>query len=68
MIYAPCFNRYTLVLAVDANFRLKRRAVSSTERDPALCDGWGYFVQEKPYLEHVLAHATQEDVRHSSHV
>jgi hypothetical protein len=55
---------YTLVVAIDANFRLKRRAVSSNERDPALGDGWGYFVEDKPYLDYVLKHADQEDVSH----
>ena len=53
---------YTLVLAIDANFRLRRRAVSSDERDPALGDGWGYFVQHEPYVEHILKHAKQDDV------
>lgn len=53
---------YTLVLAVDANFRLKRRAVSSAERDPALGNGLGYFVEDSSYAQHVLGHADQEDV------
>ena len=58
------FNRYiyTMILAIDANFRLKRRAVSSNERDPALGSGWGYFVSDEPYREHVLKYANQEDV------
>ncbi|KAF7793609.1 hypothetical protein EIP86_004723 [Pleurotus ostreatoroseus] len=53
---------YTMILAIDANFRLKRRAVSSNERDPALGSGWGYFVADEPYREHVLQYADQEDI------
>ncbi|KAF7798643.1 hypothetical protein EIP86_009867 [Pleurotus ostreatoroseus] len=53
---------YTMILAIDANFRLKRWAVSSNERDPALGSGWGYFVEDAPYHEHVLQHADQEDI------
>ena len=51
-----------MLIAVDANFRLKRRAVSSNDRDPALGSGWGYFVEDTPYREHVLKYADQEDV------
>lgn len=50
------------MVAIDANFRLKRRAVSSNDRDPALGSGWGYFVEDSPYLQHVLRYANQEDV------
>lgn len=62
-ICSPCRYIYTLVLAIDANFRLKRRAVSSNERDPPLGSGLGYFVESKPYREHILTYADQEDVR-----
>lgn len=51
-----------MFIAMDANFRLKRRAISNTERDPALGGGWGYFIADKPYHEHVLKYADQEDV------
>lgn len=54
---------YTLTIAIDANFRLKRRAVSSNERDPPLGSGWGYFVENKPYLDYVVKYADQQDVR-----
>ena len=53
---------YTTFVAIDANFRLKRRAVSSNERDPSLSLGWGYFVEGSRYREHVLHHADQDDV------
>ncbi|TFK59703.1 hypothetical protein BDN72DRAFT_873011 [Pluteus cervinus] len=44
---------YRLFLAIDANFRLKRRALSSEEADPSLGKGWAYFVDQEPYMAHV---------------
>jgi len=37
---------HTLFLALDANFRLKRRKVSTDTADPGLSKGWSYFVEE----------------------
>lgn len=54
---------YTLFIGIDANFRLKRRAVSSITRDPPLGSGWGYFVEDTAYREHVLTYADQNEVR-----
>ncbi|KAG1885253.1 hypothetical protein F4604DRAFT_1878622 [Suillus subluteus] len=42
---------YGLFLAIDANFRLKRKAVSSDSVDPSLSCGWGYFVEDKAYKD-----------------
>lgn len=56
---------YTLFIAIDANFRLKRRVVSNNARDPALSSGPGYFVPDEDYRKHVLNYADQEDVSHS---
>ncbi|KAK7450187.1 hypothetical protein VKT23_013070 [Stygiomarasmius scandens] len=42
---------YTMFLAFDACFRLKRKRISSWKRDPSLQDGWAYFVQNRPYLD-----------------
>ncbi|KIP01514.1 hypothetical protein PHLGIDRAFT_80473 [Phlebiopsis gigantea 11061_1 CR5-6] len=53
---------YTMVIAIDANFRLKRRAVSSEERDPALGSGWGHFVENSQYHQHLLNHAQEDDM------
>ena len=36
---------------MDANFRLKRRDVSSETKDPSYSAGWSYFVPEKEYKE-----------------
>ncbi|THU93004.1 hypothetical protein K435DRAFT_671013, partial [Dendrothele bispora CBS 962.96] len=40
---------YNFFLAIDACFRLKRRKISSWEKDPSLQDGWAYFVEHEPY-------------------
>lgn len=47
---------------IDANFRLKRRVVSSDEIDPSLSRGWAYFVEEASYKSHISDRAedTQE--------
>ncbi|KAJ7037089.1 hypothetical protein C8F04DRAFT_1180815 [Mycena alexandri] len=36
---------YALFLAMDANFRLKRKDVSSEEADPGLGSGWSFFLR-----------------------
>jgi hypothetical protein len=56
--YAPHDNfswLYSLFLAIDANFRLTRKHVSSEERDPSLSDGWAFFVKNEPYQAHIKA-------------
>ncbi|KAL0572904.1 hypothetical protein V5O48_009073, partial [Marasmius crinis-equi] len=53
---------YRLCLCLDANFRLKEQTVSSHSRDPALCDGQGYFVGRKDYEHWVEENKTREDV------
>ncbi|KAF8439266.1 hypothetical protein L210DRAFT_3646022 [Boletus edulis BED1] len=42
-----------LFVAIDANFRLKRKAVSGDAADPGLSRGWAYFVEEKPYKDYL---------------
>ncbi|TFK80129.1 hypothetical protein K466DRAFT_504425 [Polyporus arcularius HHB13444] len=46
---------YRLFLAMDANFRLKRKKVSSDELDPSLNDGCAYVVAEAAYKAHLAA-------------
>ncbi|GJF00807.1 CxC2 domain-containing protein [Phanerochaete sordida] len=53
---------YTTFVAIDANFRLKRRAISSEARDPTLSPGWGFFVEGSEYREHILKYADQKDI------
>lgn len=51
-----------LIVAFDANFRLKNRLRMSNAGDVGLHTGLAYFVDEAPYKAHVLKYATQEDV------
>ncbi|KAL1739019.1 hypothetical protein HDZ31DRAFT_50063, partial [Schizophyllum fasciatum] len=44
---------YTKAICLDACFRLKRRQVSSWERDPALTDGRSYLVESAPFEAHI---------------
>ncbi|KAL4261314.1 CxC2-like cysteine cluster KDZ transposase-associated domain-containing protein [Pleurotus pulmonarius] len=46
---------YSLFLAIDANFRLKRLSASNDIRDPGLNQGFAYFVEEKKYKEFLAA-------------
>ncbi|KAG6848454.1 hypothetical protein H0H93_016828 [Arthromyces matolae] len=47
---------YRLFLAVDANFRLKRKHRSSEKADPSLSEGWSYFVPEQEFQEFLKVH------------
>ncbi|KAG6914738.1 hypothetical protein DXG01_015688 [Tephrocybe rancida] len=40
---------YSLFIAIDANFRLKRKNKSSEAADPSLSKGWSYFVPQDEY-------------------
>ncbi|KAG5635184.1 hypothetical protein H0H81_012123 [Sphagnurus paluster] len=42
---------YTLFIAINANFRLKRKHISSNEEDPSLSNGWSYFVLETQFKD-----------------
>ena len=47
---------HTLFASVDANFRMKRKDISSDEADPGLSKGWAYFVENAGYNEHIRQH------------
>ncbi|KAJ7741123.1 hypothetical protein B0H16DRAFT_1464665 [Mycena metata] len=53
---------YTLFIALDACFRLKRRLVSSELRDPGLGTGWAYFVEQEPYRQHLLTTTNETEM------
>jgi hypothetical protein len=38
---------------MDANFRLRRKKVSTETKDPSLSQGYSYFVKTAPYLAHI---------------
>ena len=50
---------YAIFLALDANFRLKRKNVSSNEADPGLSKGWAYIVEETKYKAHLELHKNE---------
>ena len=51
-------------MAIDANFRFKRKKVSKDSVDPSLSKGWGYFVEETAYKEYLGGHThTVQEVR-----
>jgi hypothetical protein len=55
---------YALFVAIDANFRLKRRNISSDETDPSLGKGWAYFVEETKYKAFLAQHlGVEQEVR-----
>ena len=54
---------YVLTVAIDACFRLKRRAVSDEDKDPILGSGWGYFVEDTGYKEVLGLYNDQQEVR-----
>jgi hypothetical protein len=51
---------YALFLAIDANFRLKRKDVSTEEKDPGLGNGWAFYCEVKSYMAHVKKNWNQK--------
>ncbi|KAG6809406.1 hypothetical protein H0H92_000378 [Tricholoma furcatifolium] len=54
---------YSLFLAIDANFRLKRKITSSEDRDPSLSGGAAFFVEEKAFREHINKNWNQKQAK-----
>lgn len=50
---------------MDANFRLKRKKVSTDVNDPSLNDGCAYFVNERAYKTHLAAYDHMPTEKHS---
>jgi hypothetical protein len=48
-------------IALDANFRLKRKNVSSQQADPGLSKGWAYFVEETAYKNHLDGYKNERE-------
>ncbi|KAJ7169399.1 hypothetical protein B0H12DRAFT_1246922 [Mycena haematopus] len=53
---------YMLLVAVDANFKLKNRMRGNEHPDPSLGPGWGYFVEPKKYRKHIKNYVPEKDV------
>ncbi|KAJ6575718.1 hypothetical protein DFH09DRAFT_1260865 [Mycena vulgaris] len=54
---------FALFLAMDANFRLRRKDVSSETKDPGLGKGWAFFCEVERYMKHVKANWGQVQER-----
>nr|GAT48004.1 predicted protein [Mycena chlorophos] len=53
---------YTLFIAIDACFRLKRGMISSNVKDPPLSNGWAYMLEGAPYREFLLTIKDQTEI------
>ncbi|KAJ7470051.1 hypothetical protein B0H11DRAFT_1730903 [Mycena galericulata] len=53
---------YMLLLALDANFRLKNRLRANEHQDPSLGSGMSYFVESAAYKEHLRKYVAEKDV------
>lgn len=51
-----------LILAFDANFRLKNRIRKNEHKDDLLGPGWGYFVEDEKYKRHIKNYVSETDV------
>ncbi|KAJ7127318.1 hypothetical protein C8R43DRAFT_957997 [Mycena crocata] len=54
---------YALFLAIDANFRMRRKKVSSEENDPSLGDGWSFYGSIAPYYSYLAKHWGEKQER-----
>ncbi|KAJ6530884.1 hypothetical protein DFH09DRAFT_1250330 [Mycena vulgaris] len=54
---------YALFLALDANFRMRRKKVSSEEKDPSLGDGWSFYGAIAPYYTYLAKNWGQKQER-----
>ncbi|KAF7288121.1 hypothetical protein HMN09_01426400 [Mycena chlorophos] len=54
--------KYTMNLAFDACFRLKRRDISNEIRDPGLGTGLSYFVEPTPYHKYIETIKDQKEM------
>ncbi|KAJ7154647.1 hypothetical protein C8R46DRAFT_1227479 [Mycena filopes] len=53
---------FRLILALDANFKLKNRIRANEREDPSLGPGWGAFVEPTQYKEHLRGYVAENDV------
>ncbi|KAJ7168780.1 hypothetical protein C8R46DRAFT_1218172 [Mycena filopes] len=53
---------YMLILALDANFKLKNRIRANERYDPSLGPGWGAFVEPTAYKEHLRNYVGEKDI------
>jgi hypothetical protein len=51
-----------LILAIDANFRMKNRMRANEIHDPPLGPGWGFWVEPEGYKTHLKNYVQEKDV------
>ena len=51
-----------LLVALDANFKLKNRMRANEHPDPPLGPGWSYFVDGDKYRQHLKHYVPEKDV------
>lgn len=59
---------YALILSQDANFKQKAWLCSDNAKDPPLGPGWGAFVENGAYPQHIAQYTDQEEVTYRMHV
>ncbi|KAJ7178517.1 hypothetical protein C8R43DRAFT_871571 [Mycena crocata] len=53
---------YMMLVALDANFKLKNRMRPNEHPDPPLGPGYGYFVEPDEYREHLRTYIPERDI------
>ncbi|KAK7019006.1 CxC2 domain-containing protein [Favolaschia claudopus] len=53
---------FMLILAIDANFRMRNRLRANAHDDPPLASGWGYMQEEKGYKAHLRNAVPEKDI------
>ncbi|KAJ7018869.1 hypothetical protein C8F04DRAFT_1277073 [Mycena alexandri] len=53
---------YRLIVALDANFKLKNRIRKNEIDDPSLGPGWGSFVEPRRYKKHLRKYVAEKDI------
>ncbi|KAI0039987.1 hypothetical protein FA95DRAFT_1503469 [Auriscalpium vulgare] len=53
---------YAVMLAIDANFKLKSK--NRGLKDVDMAPGWSYFVENESYQEHVRTYIDQDEMKH----
>ncbi|KAJ7899713.1 hypothetical protein B0H13DRAFT_2336971 [Mycena leptocephala] len=53
---------YMLILALDANFKLRNRLHANEINDPSLGPGWGAFVEPMGYKKHLRNYVAEKDI------
>ncbi|KAJ7778883.1 hypothetical protein B0H14DRAFT_3507857 [Mycena olivaceomarginata] len=53
---------FRLILAIDANFKMKNRIRAREHNNPSLGPGWGAFVEPTKYKKHLRNYVAEKDI------